>query len=191
MDAKTAQQNRLIALQNGEKTYEGRPCKKCGCKHKVAKWSECVDCRRAKGLAKLNDSKLMAKYRTPEKELAKQRKWRQANPDKVKAQTLRASGYQREHYLANKEYHVDRGLKANYGISLTEYNELLQKQNDKCAICQRDSSLFKKKLAVDHCHKTNKIRGLLCKDCNIGLGMFFDETDRMEKAINYLRESIR
>ncbi len=53
-------------------------------------------------------------------------------------------------------------LLKKYGISLDQYNEILKKQNNACAICKRDRSNFKNNLAVDHDHKTGEVRGLLC-----------------------------
>lgn len=74
-----------------------------------------------------------------------------------------------------KKYH----LKFNYGITQEKYNELLLKQNGLCAICNepeiipsahKDGSI--RRLAVDHCHNSNEVRGLLCNGCNTGLGKF-------------------
>jgi len=63
-------------------------------------------------------------------------------------------------------YDKDDYLKKKYGITLQQYNEMLKGQNYSCAICNQHESNFKKKLAVDHDHKTNEVRGLLCFYCN-------------------------
>lgn len=80
-----------------------------------------------------------------------------------------------------REYHV----KAYYGISPEEYNALLQKQSGRCAICEQPP---KKTLHVDHCHETGRVRGLLCHFCNIGLGHFGEDIERMKRAIRYLED---
>jgi hypothetical protein len=77
-------------------------------------------------------------------------------------------------------------LKKNYGISQEEYNTKLAYQNYGCAICGKAAS--KKKLAVDHCHTTGKIRDLLCGPCNTGLGQFQDNPELLIKAAGYLRK---
>lgn len=59
-----------------------------------------------------------------------------------------------------------RHLKNKYGITTEQYDELLEKQGDACALCRRPSSDFKTRLAVDHNHETREIRGLLCAYCN-------------------------
>lgn len=84
-------------------------------------------------------------------------------------------------------------LKKAYGITLEEYEELLSKQNGKCAICSVDNnSKYCNKpraFAVDHCHTTGKIRGLLCSDCNTGIGLFKDNTNLLHFAIKYLNKT--
>lgn len=72
-----------------------------------------------------------------------------------------------------------------YGLTLDQYKELVKLQNNECAICS--STQEKTRLAIDHCHKTLKVRGLLCDLCNRGLGFFRDSTDRLSKAIEYLK----
>jgi hypothetical protein len=57
-------------------------------------------------------------------------------------------------------------LKRNFGITVEQYDELLHKQNECCAICDRHASEFRTRLAVDHDHHTGRIRGLLCTTCN-------------------------
>ncbi len=79
----------------------------------------------------------------------------------------------------------NRELKCIYGITLEQYNELLLKQNGSCAIC-KTTSIKRKSFDVDHCHKTNIVRGLLCHSCNVGLGFFKDDIYILTEAIKYL-----
>lgn len=87
----------------------------------------------------------------------------------------------------------DLRLRKKFGISLNEYNQMYLDQNSVCALCGRASyskhrSGKIKSLAVDHCHKTKKVRGLLCDQCNRGLGLFKDDATVLTKAIEYLRK---
>jgi hypothetical protein len=72
------------------------------------------------------------------------------------------------------------------GLTQARYYEMCEAQNWACLVC---GTLSVKKLHVDHCHDTNKIRGLLCGDCNIGLGHFKESPERLKKAIAYLLAS--
>jgi len=78
-------------------------------------------------------------------------------------------------------------LKSRFGITTTEYQTLLERQDFRCLICGDTESYQGHKLAVDHSHKTGKIRGLLCKGCNMGLGNFKDSEILLNNAIVYLR----
>jgi hypothetical protein len=84
-------------------------------------------------------------------------------------------------------------LKTKYGLTPEQYARMLEDQNHACAICSRPerSSQTKKgepkMLAVDHCHSTGKIRGILCSHCNRALGLFEDKIDLLQKAANYLQ----
>jgi len=79
------------------------------------------------------------------------------------------------------------------GITIEQYNEMLKKQNGKCAICEQEETrkcgVTKGilRLSIDHCHKTNKVRGLLCHDCNTGIGKFKDKTGMILRALLYVR----
>lgn len=84
----------------------------------------------------------------------------------------------------NREF---RDNYSKYGISLETYAELSEKQNNKCAICEKVCSSGRK-LAVDHNHKTDKVRALLCVKCNMALGGFEDNVTTMLRAIEYLKE---
>jgi hypothetical protein len=93
-----------------------------------------------------------------------------------------------------KDYQRNSSLKASYGITLEEYNMMLDEQGGVCAICQMperrkhprtDDPML---LAVDHDHVTGQIRGLLCSTCNIMLGHAQDSIATLASAIQYLTE---
>lgn len=84
----------------------------------------------------------------------------------------------------NKHKYKEYKLKHRYGITLEIYEQMKLQQNGLCKICNRN-----KELVVDHCHKTGKVRGLLCGKCNKGLGHFFDNKNYLKQAINYLGEN--
>jgi hypothetical protein len=90
----------------------------------------------------------------------------------------------------NKERHAlskkKSILKHTYGITLKEYEDILKKQNGKCAICKRKEKI----LCVDHCHKTGKVRGLLCHLCNRSIGMMKDDISILENAIIYIKNYV-
>lgn len=74
---------------------------------------------------------------------------------------------------------------SKYGIPLSEYNRMASEQNSMCRICgEVGENLF-----VDHSHATGKVRGLLCNNCNAGLGMFRDNPEFLVSAISYLGET--
>jgi len=87
----------------------------------------------------------------------------------------------RDNYRAKHRY---TSLKVVYGISKEGYERMLLVQNGRCEIC---GDLMTKPY-VDHCHSTNKVRGLLCMKCNMGLGHFKDSTVTMNNAIKYIEK---
>lgn len=85
-------------------------------------------------------------------------------------------------------------LQMHYGITVEQYDEMLARQGGRCAICRRTSAEaadVRKEygLAVDHCHDTGRVRGLLCSSCNFGLGNFQDSADLLHEAVEYLKRS--
>lgn len=79
-------------------------------------------------------------------------------------------------------------LKACYGMSLEEFNDIMINQKGLCAICRQPQVHGKRRrLYVDHDHKTGAIRGLLCCNCNSGIGRFSDDPHLLNRAIKYLR----
>lgn len=94
--------------------------------------------------------------------------------------------------LRNKEYIAKQkrvyNLKKRYGIDLEFYEYLIKKQNNKCAICENVLGTNDgHRLAVDHCHATGKVRGLLCKICNNAIGLFRENITFLERTISYLK----
>lgn len=81
----------------------------------------------------------------------------------------------------------------SYGLTIQNYNEMLESQNNCCAICssldtrtKRSAHLTDSYYVVDHDHKTGLVRGLLCGHCNTALGLFNDSVENLRKAIEYL-----
>lgn len=81
----------------------------------------------------------------------------------------------------NKHKRAEYKLKHRYGIDMATYDLMVTAQKGKCAICDREAKLF-----VDHCHSSGQVRGLLCNNCNIGIGSFEDNTIYLSKAADYL-----
>jgi hypothetical protein len=75
-------------------------------------------------------------------------------------------------------------LKREYGITVEKYEELVLDLNGKCQICGDPAH----RLVIDHCHNSNKVRGLLCDQCNTSLGGFKDNIEIMRKAIEYIKD---
>ena len=105
--------------------------------------------------------------------------WRKSNPEKRKLQAKRESG-------SDKIYNRRKHLKANYGITVEDYDAMYEAQQGYCDICKIHQSETPKKFHVDHCHTTGKIRGLLCPECNHLLGRARDTRSILQNAISYL-----
>ena len=116
-----------------------------------------------------------------ERKLANCRSWWEANKDEVnerrRLRTQTDVDFQEQQHL----YRTRR-----YGLSWVDYKALLARQNGACAICKKKP---RRALAIDHCHATTKVRGLLCLKCNSGLGFFEDNPDLLRVAIAYLEAS--
>lgn len=112
------------------------------------------------------------------KELYQNRLEHFRNKSKINARIFRKEnpGYQRQY-----------DLKRIYGITTDDYNTMLKEQNNCCSLCKTDNPKTKSNVfVVDHCHSSGKVRALLCSTCNAGLGAFYDNTELLTKAIEYL-----
>lgn len=91
---------------------------------------------------------------------------------------------------AHKDRFREYDLRKNFDISLGEYNEMLRAQDGCCAICKCEfGDNHGGPLVVDHDHKWGHVRGLLCRQCNHGLGNFDDNIEYLANAISYLRST--
>lgn len=78
-------------------------------------------------------------------------------------------------------------MKSKYGITMAEFDAMLEQQGGVCAICQGQPNGPGKRFHIDHCHNSSKVRGLLCGKCNTAIGLLGDDPERAESAAAYLR----
>ncbi len=105
----------------------------------------------------------------------------------IKCETEQNKSYRKRNYLKvlNKERNLS--LKRLYGITLNDYNIMLEKQNYRCAACNTDKPDGHGNFHTDHDHKTGQVRGLLCNGCNRALGFIDDSIDKLKGLIQYLQ----
>lgn len=144
------------------------------------------------------------KISDPESYRRAYRKWKRQNKDKVSARLKiwtkqdrikNPEKYTKAHRIyyekscKNNPAYKERRRKARwlriYGLTEIEYAALLGIQSGNCKVC----NFFMVEPHIDHCHKTGKVRGLLCQGCNIGLGAFKESTASLLKAIEYLKSN--
>lgn len=147
------------------------------------KESRCLECKRIRSKEwnrknREHCREMNKKYHIDKKEKIAKRKAKlfRDNPEKMKLSSRKTA------------------LKMKYNLTLEEYENMLLSQNSVCKICLKPETQRSNKngkidsLRVDHCHTTNKVRGLLCSKCNFGIGQFNDNIDLLKSAINYLHE---
>lgn len=121
--------------------------------------------------------------------------WKEAITQKVEGEDERThrARIQRVYRAVRQEAFQGYDLKRHYGLSKEQYEELLSTQGHCCAICGLPEGATiagrKLRLSVDHCHDSGKVRGLLCSNCNNGLGRFKDSMGALQAAIRYLEAS--
>lgn len=104
--------------------------------------------------------------------------------------------YMREWRRTNPRAAKSNDLKKRFGITLVDYERMLENQKGVCKICQQPEmaidrfSGLPRALAVDHCHTTMKVRGLLCTTCNTAIGLLQEDQELFRKAAEYLTDSM-
>jgi hypothetical protein len=140
------------------------PITKLSVSYAYKRGCRCSSCKENKSIYTKRDVKVKERYI----------KWKLTNPQaKVKI----------------KEY----GKKYQDKLWISRFNELVKQTDYKCQICGVTTGLgtmsYKGRLHIDHCHKTGKVRGLLCGNCNVGLGHFKDSVELLQQAAEYLKEN--
>lgn len=87
-----------------------------------------------------------------------------------------------------KTRNANRNLVKKYGITQSQYDTILKQQKGKCAICGNKKHPKGRKFAVDHNHDTGEVRGILCGNCNQGIGHLKDDVKLLKRAIKYLTD---
>lgn len=90
------------------------------------------------------------------------------------------------YYKEKKSEITNKVRKNKYKITSEEFAQMLTKQDNKCQICKQELI----KPCLDHCHTSNKVRGILCSKCNMGLGCFQDDIENLKSAIKYLSDAM-
>jgi hypothetical protein len=162
------------------------------------KWGECKACKTIRSVkqhkkwAKENPEKVKAAYKRwceNNKERKKEidriagAKYRKNNKEKLR---LKAKRYRESDPERVKRLERNAHLLRKFGITIEQYEQLLWEQKFRCLGCNIHQSKLQKPLAVDHDHKTGKVRGLLCDPCNIALGCVKDSTKILSQLIKYL-----
>ena len=117
---------------------------------------------------------------------ASNREWREKNP---KNATQKSQIWREKNPIKSQELNRKKLLQ-KYGLTIKEWEELFDKQNGTCAICNLPETLIDRgtlrRLSVDHCHSTGKVRALLCSKCNKAIGLLNDDLTLLNKAVSYL-----
>ncbi len=126
------------------------------------------------GETEMSDKKWYIKNR--EKVIAKSRAWRESNKERYEA-------WHKEYRKLNRRQKKDYDLRRLYDITIDIYEYIEEHQGGLCAVCRKPG----KRLFVDHCHKTNKVRGLLCSACNFAAGNLEDDLGRILRLHDYIK----
>lgn len=135
------------------------PCSRCGIHAPLLANQECRRCLAKRGLKECDTC------------------------HKIKRYNLDFYGHRSSCKACCRSSEFNPGL-SKYGLDQQTYDALVASQNGQCAICGSEAPL-----AIDHDHITNKVRGLLCRNCNIGIGHFRDSERHLERAIAYLKKT--
>lgn len=145
---------------------------------------KCNKCKESKSLEDFSKAQKSKDGRTAMCKLClytKRKEERKKDPE-------RFAQYRKEYKKGNFDSYRETKLKNKFGVTLEWYDEKLAAQNNRCAICAAHVSVLSKNLAVDHCHTTGNVRGLLCAKCNLGIGILNDDINILQNAIEYLKK---
>lgn len=113
------------------------------------------------------------------------RRYYDADPERKARHALRTARWMRENPERFANANRAAKLRRDYRITQEAADRMLTAQKDRCAICERAIDT-ENPPRIDHCHTTGTVRGILCQRCNIGIGLFHDNVEWLERAIAYL-----
>jgi hypothetical protein len=159
-------------------------CSRCKCLKRICEFSSdrsrkdgrnvfCIPCRRAVGTAVRRKACSTPEGRAREVEAA--RRYQRKYPERH----LR-------HYRKYSQRQRRKRLESLYGLTVTQAAGLARAQQHRCAICSTKLRSGNRR-GIDHCHRTGTVRGVLCSQCNRGLGLFHDDVKALRRAVAYLQ----
>lgn len=122
-----------------------------------------------------------------EKRQAQTNKWRAADPEGYRASNMKSWLKRKEKF---PDIHRRIALKTKYGLTPEDVVAMLNSQERLCALCGTDDPGKHPGWVVDHCHRTKKVRGILCSPCNISLRKGRDTIEHLEKALAYIKRTL-
>lgn len=152
------------------------------CKEKTAKDGIRLRCKIC-----CHERRVLSYYDRRDENIRKSIEWKKENREYVRENA-------KENYWKDIEGKRKKERTRKKNLNLAEYEQMVKEQDNKCAICGKEESRKRRfseevcPLCIDHCHTTGKIRGLLCHDCNTGIGKLKDNIVLLESAIRYLRK---
>lgn len=134
----------------------------------------------------VRENRVNVYYRNQEENIRKAGEWKKAN-------RTYCNEWERKNRHKDIELTRDKEASRKKGLNLEKYYLMRDSQENKCLICKRherrkNRASITARLCIDHCHTTGKIRGLLCHDCNTGIGKFEDNIELLQSAIDYLKK---
>lgn len=156
--------------------FTGIPCRNGHVRIRRVSDGHCLDCDR--------ETQKRKRKRRPKAVSKMRRKYYKKNKEHILH--LRKKNYAENESLRLRKR--DKDLKNTYGIDIKQYNNILKAQGDACGICEakKNNNKRTKYFDVDHCHESGQVRGLLCTNCNMGLGKFNHDIKWLIAAIKYL-----
>lgn len=165
--------------------FHSKPCRTCGGTERFVGDRRCVNCRRKSD----RERRTSRRFKSGETFIGKPCTHHgpsvarySANGKCVKCQKAANSAWMKANYKIRNKRYANSPAQRICKLTSNDVTRMSEEQDWKCLICQNVT-----KLVIDHCHKTNRFRGLVCNFCNRGLGLFRDDPIALENAIKYLR----
>lgn len=174
--------DRKQAIAQGQKTYTGKPCKRCGTTEKYVNNWGCVECSKT---IYQPSAQVRKRYEQSDKGKAVRKKQNQSDAQKERIwEYNNTSGNMQKYYKDNPEKYLEYRVR-KYGLTVDQYNDMLTEQNNCCKICNVELDMAKH-THIDHCHSTGEVRSILCAPCNQALGLLKEDISIMQRMIDYV-----